>query len=254
MDILANMDTYDQNVWGCYVVANACFWCASLACHAVDTFCPGLEKTQGQKSHMTQRTFAHAAAVAFANIVICAAAVVPGGANLWRTLHAAPLGVGDAFHPPREALVLAGSLLVIDFWFYWTHRAMHHSSIYRAIHKMHHRFTAPTAVAAVYAHPVEFLVGNVGGVALGPILCNAHPYTAWAWFAVSLLSTCGSHSGYAALGADKHDEHHRLFDCNFGVGPFCDSLFKTRKEDIPKFANKPHPMDRFRPGKDGKRA
>ena len=41
--------------------------------------------------------------------------------------------------------------------------------------------------------------------------------------------------------------------CNFGVGPICDTLFRTRKEDYPKFANKPHPMDKVRnPGKDGK--
>ena len=33
----------------------------------------------------------------------------------------------------------------------------------------------------------------------------------------------------------------------------CDTLFRTRKEDYPKFANKPHPMDKVRnPGKDGK--
>ena len=250
---VADGDQYARTLWGCYAVANGAFWFASLACHGVDTFFPHLEKTQGPKSYMSTATFAHAVSIAFLNIVVCAAVTVPCGAALWRSLHAAPLSEADAFSFRREALVLAGCAVVVDFWFYWTHRAMHHNSVYRAIHKMHHKFTAPTPVAAVYARPLEFVVGNLAGVALGPILCNAHPYTAWAWFATSLLSTCGSHSGYAFLGADKHDEHHRLFDCNFGVGPICDTLFRTRKEDYPKFANKPHPMDKVRnPGKDGK--
>ena len=80
------------------------------------------------------------------------------------------------------------------------------------------------------------------GVALGPIFTNAHPYTAYLWYAYALFSTCGSHSGYAWLGADKHDEHHRLFDCNFGVGPLSDTLFRTRKEDFPHLLKKKHPM------------
>eukprot|EP00619_Florenciella_sp_RCC1007_P016301 CAMPEP_0205946776 /NCGR_PEP_ID=MMETSP1325-20131115/69221_1 /ASSEMBLY_ACC=CAM_ASM_000708 /TAXON_ID=236786 /ORGANISM="Florenciella sp., Strain RCC1007" /LENGTH=106 /DNA_ID=CAMNT_0053317865 /DNA_START=274 /DNA_END=594 /DNA_ORIENTATION=- len=65
------------------------------------------------------------------------------------------------------------------------------------------------------------------GVALGPVLTNSHPYTAYGWFVLTLVSTCGSHSGYGFLGAEKHDEHHEFFDWNFGVGPVCDQLFGT---------------------------
>ena len=51
--------------------------------------------------------------------------------------------------------------VIEDFYFYWIHRALHHKSIYRFIHKIHHEHTHPFGIAAEYAHPVEtlFLVG-----------------------------------------------------------------------------------------------
>ena len=111
--------------------------------------------------------------------------------------------------------------------FYWTHRLIHVPRIYRAIHKLHHRFTAPTAVASMYAHPLEFLVGNLTGVALGPVLLNTHPYTAYFWFCYALVSTGGSHSGYTFFDAESHDRHHEFFNCNFGVGGMMDAIMKT---------------------------
>lgn len=30
-----------------------------------------------------------------------------------------------------------------DFWFYWVHRALHHPSIYKYVHKVHHDHAAP---------------------------------------------------------------------------------------------------------------
>jgi methylsterol monooxygenase len=35
---------------------------------------------------------------------------------------------------------------------------MHHGALYRRIHKQHHEFKAPFALAALYAHPIEFFV------------------------------------------------------------------------------------------------
>mmetsp|Transcript_6735 Transcript_6735/g.12033 ORF Transcript_6735/g.12033 Transcript_6735/m.12033 type:complete len:142 (+) Transcript_6735:692-1117(+) len=93
----------------------------------------------------------------------------------------------------------------------------------------------PAAVCATYAHPFEFVVGNLMGVALGPVLTNSHPYTAYGWFVLTLVSTCGSHSGYGFLGAEKHDEHHEFFDWNFGVGPVCDQLFGTSLPKVSRF-------------------
>ena len=55
-------------------------------------------------------------------------------------------------------------LLTIEVWFYTTHRALHFPSVYKYVHKLHHKWKAPTAVACMFAHPFEFCVGNVLGV------------------------------------------------------------------------------------------
>ena len=117
--------------------------------------------------------------------------------------------------------------VVVDIWFFWTHRALHNPVLYKAIHKFHHRFKAPTAVACVYANPLEFCIGNVGGVVVGPALTNCHPYSSYFWMAFSVTATSMAHSGYIGFGATKHDQHHEFFDYNFGVMGICDSLCGT---------------------------
>ena len=79
----------------------------------------------------------------------------------------------------------------------------------------------------MFANPIEFAVGNVAGVVLGPALTNCHPYSAAFWMAFSLISTSGSHSGYYIFGAEEHDAHHEHFDYNYGVSVFMDKLLGT---------------------------
>lgn len=55
--------------------------------------------------------------------------------------------------------ILCGQLLlcliVEDTWHYFIHQALHHRSIYKYIHKVHHNYQAPFGMVAEFAHPLE---------------------------------------------------------------------------------------------------
>ena len=53
--------------------------------------------------------------------------------------------------------------------FYFSHRWLHNPVLYKSVHKIHHEFTAPIAIACEYAHWFEFLIGNLVPVLIGKI-------------------------------------------------------------------------------------
>jgi len=203
-------------------------------CSVLDQF-PSLTapyKVQGHKAFFTANQWLQAVAVSAVNMLgFSWFATIPawqiqksGVLRGWTPLAT----MQDPLHLPAELANLLVHVLVIEVWFFATHWALHQRPLYRLIHKFHHRFKAPTAVACMYANPIEFCVGNVGGVVLGPALTNCHPVAAGFWMAFSLVSVSMSHSGYKCLGADKHDQHHEHFDYNFGVVGTMDVLCGTQ--------------------------
>ena len=59
-----------------------------------------------------------------------------------------------------EALVhLACCIVVSEVLFYAGHRLLHVPWMYRHVHYVHHSFSAPIAIASIYAHPLEFVLG-----------------------------------------------------------------------------------------------
>ena len=123
------------------------------------------------------------------------------------------------------------NLLIREVLFYYSHRILHHPRIYAYIHKKHHRFTAPVALAAQYAHPVEHIVANVLPIALPPQLLRSHILTFWIFLAFELVETSSVHSGYDFFAgqARMHDLHHEKFVVNFGALGFLDRLHGTDK-------------------------
>ena len=133
-----------------------------------------------------------------------------------------------------EILVhLIGCVAVEEVGFYYSHRLFHHPLLYKHIHKIHHEWQAPIAMTAVYAHPLEHLVANLGPVLAGPMVCGSHIVTLWIWLVIALFSTASGHSGYHLPfmpSPEAHDFHHLKFTNNFGATGFLDWLHGTDKE------------------------
>jgi methylsterol monooxygenase len=118
------------------------------------------------------------------------------------------------------------AVLVHRVLFYYIHRLLHTPWLYRRVHYVHHRWTEPSSVVAVNAHPLENVVLNAGPVLLSvlvwpPDLMSLAIFLIWA-----VSQSCLDHSGYRLLDAGHHFIHHQKFTCNFGVA-WLDQLHGT---------------------------
>lgn len=120
--------------------------------------------------------------------------------------------------------------MIEEIGFYYSHRLFHHPAIYKYVHKQHHEWTAPIGIVAIYAHPLEHIVSNLGPISAGPLIMGSHLATTWLWFSIALTSTIISHSGYHLPflpSPEAHDFHHLKFTNNFGVLGVLDRLHGT---------------------------
>jgi len=141
------------------------------------------------------------------------------------------------------ALTITFCMFCEDFVFYWTHRFLHWKVIYPYIHKMHHTYSTTVGIAAEYAHPVEFLLGNMLPTAIGPLILgpNVHLLTIFAWYTIRFSETLDGHCGYEfswspfrlipfSGSAEYHDWHHSANIGNYGsFFSIWDSVFGTNK-------------------------
>lgn len=126
-----------------------------------------------------------------------------------------------------------------DFFFYWTHRALH--AFFYNIHKQHHSHHGPISICAEYANPVESLFSNVFPSIFGIMFFPSHPLIGIVWLSLRVRQTLETHSGFCfnhpvleaiglthAHGSAHHDFHHSVNQPgNFGEGEYMDYVFGT---------------------------
>ena len=120
-----------------------------------------------------------------------------------------------------------------EFIFYYSHSMLHHKYLYKRIHKKHHEWIAPVALAAGYAHPVEYVVSNLATIGIPPMLFKSHVIIQIAWYSHVVVNTLIEHSGYHLpflQSSEYHDYHHLKFDQNFGTFNLLDYLNGTDKK------------------------
>jgi len=138
----------------------------------------------------------------------------------------------------RDFLVFVG---VREITFYYSHRLLHHPYFYKRIHKKHHTWISPIAIAAAYCHPIEHILSNVLPIAIGPAIMKSHTILLWIWICYATFETLTVHSGFhlpLLKSSEFHDYHHLKFNYNYGVLGVLDyihgtdSMFRKSKEFI----------------------
>jgi sterol desaturase/sphingolipid hydroxylase (fatty acid hydroxylase superfamily) len=129
-------------------------------------------------------------------------------------------------------------LLVGDLVGYWVHRTMHTTRwLWRWTHQMHHSAERMDMLGASYAHPFDFLLGNVlPGTAI-TIALGVSPEAAAAGgllgFVLGVFPHINIHTprwlGYVLQRPEMHAVHHtrNVHGYNYGNLAFSDLLFGT---------------------------
>ena len=133
---------------------------------------------------------------------------------------------GFTFSWYKVGIDLILSYVLMDFFYYVTHRILHTNYFYATYHKQHHEITAPVGLTATYMTVVD-LYTNILSIYLPPIILSSCHTTITLWMIISTLNTILiGHSGYSVI-ATFHDNHHQHFNYNYGVGILADRIFGT---------------------------
>lgn len=215
------------------IIQLVCFWLVSAIYISLPYFSPAFSAQHKLQKHEKQPTVAE---IWECFLVVLRNQVLSSSVQLGIILLDKKLGRPP---PHRFDLTLPGpaevvrdvilSIFLREIIFYYVHRLLHHPFLYPTLHKPHHRFTAPVALAAQYATITEHILANILPVALPPKILKCHIVTFWVFLALELLETTTVHSGYNFFSglAKMHDLHHEKFVVCFGTVGFLDWLHKT---------------------------
>ena len=129
------------------------------------------------------------------------------------------------FGMPYFLLSIFLMILMHDTYFYWTHRLIHHSLLFKHIHKVHHSFKSPTPWASFAFHPLEAIIS----LGIIPIILFLIPYHHLALLLFVTFLTVYNviiHLGFPMPGLNRlkysntpeaHDHHHLTSKKNYGL-------------------------------------
>lgn len=132
----------------------------------------------------------------------------------------------------RTAVAYMVCLTAEELGFYAVHRAVHSRALYTRVHKLHHTFSAPVALASTYCTPTEHLLSNLAPIILGILAVDAHWSLTIMFFLALETATLATHSDYNIPGLNdalQHDWHHYSFTENFGPVGWMDELLGTNR-------------------------
>ena len=134
--------------------------------------------------------------------------------------------------------------LIDDAWFYWVHRTLHHKSIYRFIHRIHHDSIDVTPFTSLSFHMVESFLLTAWFIPAAFIIPIWIPALGVLQL-IGLFNNIKSHLGYELyptwvnkgplrflVTSTHHNMHHSKFQGNYGLHfRFWDRLCGTEFEE-----------------------
>ncbi len=121
-------------------------------------------------------------------------------------------------------------LAVQDTYFYWTHRIMHHRSLFSWCHAGHHKSVQPTPWASFSFDPAEAVISAWLLPALA-LIVPLHVGAALALLMIMTVNAVFNHAGWEVfpekwlkgpfggimITATHHNQHHTKFTGNYGL-------------------------------------
>lgn len=208
----ANYTSFEINTWWTFAITTAVYWAGGLLFMAADLFDPLHELVKKYKvqpdKRVTWQDYKKVLWIVARNQLLVALPLSVAMA-IWR-----PLPTG---HPLPGAWTSIGTfvfcLLCEEAGFYVVHRAVHSRFLYASIHKKHHEFKAPVALASTYCTMTEHLFvsvtiiqrhftgandlqSNLLPIVLGVLYLNSHWSLMVSFFCQLELGTLSTHSDY----------------------------------------------------------
>lgn len=193
----------------------------------------------GSKDYLREVIYSFSSMVIFA--VIVTAVVFDPAVRPFTTIYKDIADFGWAYY------LLAFPIMFVmhDTYFYWIHRIMHHPSLFKWFHLVHHKSTNPSPWAAYAFHPLEAILEN-GIILIFYFTLPMHVSHVPIFFFFSIVYNIYGHLGWelypkgfsrTAIGrwvntSVAHNQHHKYFKGNYGLYTlFWDRMMGTLRTD-----------------------